>query len=102
MPIAKLTSKGQVTIPKSVRDRLGLRAGDHLDFRLEGNGIIRVATVSPDGELPPLAGFLDGRIKKRSRPVTIEEMDHAVQSAVAEHVMQSLRPDADREDDDCD
>lgn len=104
MAIAKVTSKGQVTIPKSVRDRLGLRAGDHLDFRLDGNGILRVEPVAPGGGLPPLAGFLDGRIKKRSRPATIEEMDRAVQTAVAEHVMRSLLPDADAdaEGDDCD
>lgn len=32
---AKITSKGQVTVPKSVRDALGLRAGDELLFRVE-------------------------------------------------------------------
>lgn len=32
---AKLTSKGQVTIPKAVRDQLDLRAGDEIVFRVE-------------------------------------------------------------------
>jgi AbrB family looped-hinge helix DNA binding protein len=32
---ARLTSKGQVTIPKSVRESLGLREGDELVFRVE-------------------------------------------------------------------
>jgi len=29
---SKLTSKGQITIPKDVRERLGLRPGDEIDF----------------------------------------------------------------------
>ena len=32
MPRAKLTSKGQVTIPRVVRERLGLQTGDEIDF----------------------------------------------------------------------
>ena len=32
MPKAKMTVKGQVTIPKEVRQRLGLRPGDELEF----------------------------------------------------------------------
>lgn len=33
---AKVTSKGQITIPKSVRDALGIEAGDDVVFRVEG------------------------------------------------------------------
>ena len=32
MPKTKVTSKGQVTIPKDVRERLGLRPGDEIEF----------------------------------------------------------------------
>ena len=35
MPQARITSKGQITIPKSVRDRLGVQSGDALNFRFE-------------------------------------------------------------------
>lgn len=34
---ARVTSKGQVTVPKAVRDRLGVKPGDALIFALEGN-----------------------------------------------------------------
>ncbi len=38
MASTKLTSKGQVTIPKSVRERLGLRIGDEIEFVDDGAG----------------------------------------------------------------
>lgn len=36
MPRARITSKGQITIPREVRDRLGIEPGDALEFRFEG------------------------------------------------------------------
>ena len=37
MPVAKITSKGQITLPKEVRDRMGLKAGDEVSFvEIEG------------------------------------------------------------------
>ena len=42
MPSAKLTSKGQITIPKEVREALGLRTGDRLAFRLHDDGSVAV------------------------------------------------------------
>ena len=46
-----VTSKGQVTIPKPIRDRLGIQPGNAVDFRLEPDG--RVILVKVDGDRPP-------------------------------------------------
>ena len=58
---ARVTSKGQVTIPKSVRDGLGIGAGDHLVFRLEGDR----AVIARTDDLLDLAGSVPVPAGKR-------------------------------------
>ena len=41
---AKVTSKGQVTVPKVVRDALGIREGDQIVFRVQGNRAVLART----------------------------------------------------------
>jgi AbrB family looped-hinge helix DNA binding protein len=41
---AKLSSKGQLTVPKAVREALGLNEGDELVFRVEGNRAVMART----------------------------------------------------------
>ncbi len=66
-----ITSKGQATIPKAIREHLGLQPGDRIKF-----------FVHPDGSvvlLPKLpASALRGIVKPRERPVTIEAMNEAI------------------------
>ena len=52
---ARVTSKGQITIPKSVRDALGLAEGDQVVFRDEGQRALLARTPN----LLDLAGSLD-------------------------------------------
>lgn len=37
---SSISSKGQITVPKAVRDRLGLKAGTTVEFELTGDGVI--------------------------------------------------------------
>jgi antitoxin PrlF len=48
---ARVTSKGQVTVPKAVRKRLGIEAGDSVDFEMAPDG--RVVLVKAGGTRPP-------------------------------------------------
>jgi antitoxin PrlF len=61
---AKITSKGQVTIPKGVRDTLGLREGDELLFRVDGGR----AVIAKTQNLLELAGSVPIPAGKRSTP----------------------------------
>ncbi|MDZ4828091.1 MAG: AbrB/MazE/SpoVT family DNA-binding domain-containing protein [Actinomycetota bacterium] len=42
---AKVTSKGQVTVPKAVREALGIVEGDNVVFRVEGNRAVLARTT---------------------------------------------------------
>lgn len=42
--VARMSSKGQVTVPKAVREALGFAVGDELVFRVEGNRAIVART----------------------------------------------------------
>ena len=67
-----LTSKGQTTIPKDVREHLGLRPGDRIEFVLtEDKTVLLKPATRP---VTDLKGFLP----KPARPVTIEEMKAAI------------------------
>ncbi len=48
MPSATITSKGQVTIPKEIRDKLRLKPGDILNFEMESVNTVVVTTKKKD------------------------------------------------------
>jgi antitoxin PrlF len=73
MPIAKVTSKNQVTLPKEIRDRLKIVPGNRIDFIVKPSGEITVKALNLD--FRSLRGILKS---KRKRPPTIEEMNEAI------------------------
>ncbi len=74
MPIATLTSKGQITIPRIVRDKLHLHAGDKIDFSLldDHEVLLRPVTKSSD----EVFGCL--HIAAKGKKISVEEMNVAV------------------------
>jgi len=73
MPIATLTSKGQITLPKEIRDQLKLEPGSRIDFVVDRKGKVTLKPLNDD--LESLCGMLKSRAK---HPVSIEEMNEAI------------------------
>lgn len=71
---ATMTSKGQVTVPKPVREKLLLRPGDKVDFRLEDGGVHLVPVTASVTQLK-------GMVPKPTSPVSLAAMDEAISSA---------------------
>ena len=67
-----ITSKGQVTIPKPVRDKLKLRTGDRLDFIVESDGTVRLVPITASIK------ELKGLVPKPKRILSLEDMDKAI------------------------
>ena len=65
MPTSTITSKGQITIPKKVRERLHLREGDRLEFCVEEDGSLKLYPITKTVEEVFGAFSLKGR-KARS------------------------------------
>ena len=73
MPTATLTSKGQLTLPKKIRDALGLKPGDQVDFVLDSRGEVRLRPGSCD--VRELRGVLH---EPGRSPVSVEDMEKAI------------------------
>ena len=75
MPSSIITSKGQITIPKEVRETLGLETGDRLTFRMREDGVVELQPETFD------VFALCGIIKPTVRGVTVEQMNEAIRAA---------------------
>jgi len=73
MPTATLTSKGQTVIPKAIREELGLKPGDTIDFILQENGDILIRPAAQDVRKLKVMLHRPGQ-----KAVTIEDMNAAV------------------------
>lgn len=73
---SSVTKKGQTTLPKPVRDTLGVQAGDRVRYVVL-DGEVRILPVRPIRRL-------FGALKHDGPPVTVEEMERAVADAAAE------------------
>jgi antitoxin PrlF len=69
---ATLTSKGQITVPKAIRERLNIHPGDRIRFFVEENGTVTFFPAKSD------VRELKGILPKPKQPVSIEDMNAAI------------------------
>lgn len=78
MAAATVTSKGQVTLPKAIRDALGVHAGDRVVFVRQTDGTIVVEAETLD------VRRLQGQLRRfATRPISVDEMDEAIAEGAA-------------------
>jgi antitoxin PrlF len=66
-----ITTKGQATIPKAIREHLGLKPGDRVKFFVHPNGSVVLLPKLP-------ASALRGMLKSSRKGVTVEIMNEAI------------------------
>jgi antitoxin PrlF len=79
-----ITSKGQVTIPKLIREHLHVKPGDRVKFFVHPNGSVVLLPKVP-------VTALRGIVPARERPVTLEEMDDAIAAGAIEGALPPKR-----------
>ena len=77
MTTATMTSKGQVTIPVEVRQRMGLGTGDRIEFVETEPGEFAIKPAIDD------VRSLKGALRKPEKPVSVEDMHAAIRRRAA-------------------
>jgi antitoxin PrlF len=79
MAIATVTSKGQVTLPKELRERLHILAGERIEFRIDEES--STATLIPmNKRVEDIFGML--KRKNNRKAVATEEMDESIRTKI--------------------
>ena len=84
MNITTVTRKGQVTVPIAIREALGLREGDRVEFRLNDGS----------ASLIPVRSVIErtaGIFRARRRPLTAEQLRRAAEDAMAADVAERMK-----------
>ena len=80
MEIAKITSKGQVTIPKAIRLKMAVRSGDRLAFEVDNDGALHAFPIRSAEK--PLRGFLAEHAT--DEPIDSRRIDEGIRRRMVE------------------
>ena len=81
-----VTTKGQVTLPKAVRDRLHLSPGDRVKFFVDAQGRVYLLPTLP---ITSLSGLLAHHAKK---PLSVEEIKEGIAQGAVDDYEDSVKP----------
>jgi AbrB family looped-hinge helix DNA binding protein len=70
----KVTTKGQITVPKPIREHLNLTKGDRIEFLIGVNGRVTIMPATAD------VRQLKGMIAKPTKTVTVADMNKAIEA----------------------
>lgn len=70
--ISTLSSKGQITLPKAIRDRLDLQTGDKLEFFVQEGHVKMVPVTAPVTQLK-------GMVPKPAKPKSLQDLQLAIE-----------------------
>jgi AbrB family looped-hinge helix DNA binding protein len=91
-PETHLTSKGQVVIPKAVRDRLKWKSGTRLRVETTDDGAVVLRPSGREGDLDALIGEVSGCLRAFDRdPIAELEADHRTEIATDERSVRRRR-----------
>ena len=85
--LVTVTDKGQLTVPKAIRDQFGIEPGSKLDFEPQADGTLRVRVLARGAQ--NLYGLLH---KPRAKARSVEEMDTAIGEAASARAKRSKAP----------
>ncbi len=71
-------ARAQVTVPKEIRDRLGIESGTKLEFRIEGDGTLRIHKLERGS-----AGLFGLPHEPQRKPASVAEMNDSVAQSLA-------------------
>ncbi len=70
----KVTTKGQITVPKPIREHLKLTKGDRIEFLIGVNGKVTIMPATAD------VRELKGMVAKPAKKVTVADMNQAIEA----------------------
>jgi antitoxin PrlF len=72
--VSTTTSKGQITLPKAIRNKLNLKTGDKIEFATDEAGAVRIFPLKSS------VRELKNMVPKPARAKTLGELEEAIQS----------------------